>query len=139
MSQDTRWGLAGWLAISFLLFTASACARTDWIQETLVTVDVTGTWVGSCARPGTYGIGSIEMTLEQRGSKVTGRARGMPGYVSAIEGTVSGDVLRYGSEGNQRGELNVSEDEMSGWAVVDNKSVTCQLHRRASSESPRSP
>ena len=43
MSLDTLWGLAAWLAISFLLFTASACARTDWIQQTLVTVDVTGT------------------------------------------------------------------------------------------------
>ena len=79
------------------------------------------------------------MTLAQSGPKVTGQARGMPGHVSPIEGTVSGDVFRYGSQGYQRGELQVSEDEMSGWAVVDNKSVTCQLRRQASSESPRSP
>jgi hypothetical protein len=137
MSLDTPWGLAAWLAISSLLFTALACARTDWIQETLVTVDVTGTWSGSCVRPGTYAAGNIEMTLS--GSRVTGQSRAMPGHVSPIEGTVSGDVFRYGSQGYQRGELQVSEDEMSGWAVVDNKSVTCQLRRQASSESPRSP
>ena len=25
----------------------AGCARPDWIEQTLVTVDVTGTWVGS--------------------------------------------------------------------------------------------
>ena len=131
--------ITAWLALGVVLFTAAACARRDWIEETLVTVDVTGTWIGSCGRPGTYAEGKIEITLAQSGSKVTGQARAMPGHVSPIEGTVSGDVFRYGSHGYQRGELQVSEDEMSGWAVVDNKSVTCQLHRQASSESPRSP
>src|SRR5262252_7311213 len=57
----------------------SGCAKPDWIQQTLVTVDVTGTWVGSCAGTGQYTIPLIEMTLEQRGPRVTGDGRTSPG------------------------------------------------------------
>jgi hypothetical protein len=33
------------LIVAALAF-SSGCARTDWIERTLVTVDVTGTWFG---------------------------------------------------------------------------------------------
>ena len=39
--------MAAWLAISFLVLTAAGCARPDWIEQTLVTVDVTGVWRGT--------------------------------------------------------------------------------------------
>ena len=39
---------------------ASGCAKPDWIEQTLVTVDVTGTWVGSMGK----GPGVVEVRLE---------------------------------------------------------------------------
>jgi len=42
---------------------ASGCTKPDWIQQTLVTVDVTGTWVVTEGP-------RVELKLEQRGSKV---------------------------------------------------------------------
>jgi hypothetical protein len=39
------------LIIAAMVF-GSSCAKPDWIQQTLVTVDVTGMWVGSNSRPG---------------------------------------------------------------------------------------
>ena len=39
--------IAGALIIVAALAFGSGCARTDWIERTLVTVDVTGTWYGS--------------------------------------------------------------------------------------------
>ena len=46
----------------------SACARSDWIEQTLVTVDVTGTWQ-STEGP------LFELELEQQGPKVKGVVR----------------------------------------------------------------
>ncbi len=49
---------------SLALLIASGCAqRSDWIEGTLVTVDVTGRWVG---------VGGFDMTLRQTGPKATG-------------------------------------------------------------------
>jgi hypothetical protein len=42
----------------------SGCAKPDWIQQTLVTVDVTGMWRDTD--------GTVELKLEQYGPKVTG-------------------------------------------------------------------
>lgn len=51
----------------------SGCARPDWIQQTLVTADVTGAWVGS-TMPRLVGGSSLEvrLELEQEGAKVKG-------------------------------------------------------------------
>jgi len=38
--------IAGVLILAGLVF-VSGCSRSDWIERTLVTVDVTGTWYGS--------------------------------------------------------------------------------------------
>ena len=48
------------------------CASTDWIDRTLVTVDVTGVWEGSWSTG--QGTGDVRLTLQQRGPKVTGRS-----------------------------------------------------------------
>ena len=66
------------LAMSFLLLSISGCARTrsDWVQETLVTVDVSGVWRGNVSRAeGAMDYGSIELTLQPNGPKVTGQVR----------------------------------------------------------------
>ena len=34
------------------LVLAAGCARSDWIESTLVTVDVTGRWTGTWSAPG---------------------------------------------------------------------------------------
>jgi len=63
-------------------------AKSDWIQQTLVTVDVTGTWRS------TEGV-LVELLLEQQGSKVTGSIRRGSAWDGAIVGTVGGDLFRF--------------------------------------------
>ena len=55
------------LILVAVLALGSGCAKPDWIDQTLMTVDVTGTWRDSG--------GTIDLTLEQQGSKVTGSMR----------------------------------------------------------------
>jgi hypothetical protein len=58
-------------ALLALLIVVSGCARSDWIDRTLVTVDVTGTWQGD-ASLGSGGSGHslmFEFTLEQHGRR----------------------------------------------------------------------
>ncbi len=107
-----------WLQIGLvLLLVASGCVqRADWIEGTLVTVDVAGRWTGTMY--GGWG-GALNLTLRQTGPKVTGDVNlASPiGHVwsGPIEGTVSGDVLRFSRpDGNLRGEVIVAGDEMSG-------------------------
>ena len=52
--------------VASLLF-ATGCAKTDWIDRTLVTENVTGTWEGTSFT----GIGLL-FELEQQGSTVKG-------------------------------------------------------------------
>ena len=98
------------------------CAKPDWIQDTLVTVDVTGTWVGSINPTGASL--AVRLELEQNGPKVTGSLRVMSAGTSGgtgtlgsgpIEGTVSGDVLSVKrTNGSFSAEMSVSGDEMTG-------------------------
>ncbi len=93
----------------------SGCAKPDWIEQTLVTVDVTGTWQGSTSGAG----GSFELVLEQQGAKVTGTIvqRGFTGGNSTgpLDGTVAGDVFTFkATAGRAKGEVTVSGDEMTG-------------------------
>ena len=64
---------AGLLGVVTLLF-GSGCTKTDWIDRTLVTVDVTGVWRGTLTMSGVNTF-NVEMTLEQRGAKVTGQLK----------------------------------------------------------------
>ena len=80
------------ILVSALAF-GSGCAKPDWIQQTLVTVDVTGTWQSVAG-------GIIRLELKQQGSRVTGSIEWQGGKSGggntegAIEGTVAGDVFR---------------------------------------------
>ena len=112
--------IAGLLLATLLTMTAG-CARTDWIDRTLVTVDVTGTWSGSMGGgPGAYPVPDLLLELEQQGSTVTGSVRFTPGGHAELNGTVAGDVSRFkglrahGNASGIEGELTVSGDEMSG-------------------------
>jgi hypothetical protein len=102
-----------WAILAAALACGSGCARPDWIAQTLVTVDVTGTWRSSES-------GLLELELEQQGTRVSGSynfamATSRSG---AIEGTVAGDVFRFsqtsGTYGPLNGEMTVSGDEMRG-------------------------
>src|SRR5258706_358615 len=70
------------------------CARTDWIDRTLVTVDVTGTWYGKSVGAA-YGPPDFLFELRQQGGTVKGTMRFVPGGYREIDGTVAGDVLRF--------------------------------------------
>src|SRR5215470_1184755 len=65
---------AMWAFVATTLVLSSGCTKQDWIDRTLVTVDVTGTWLGDIE--GTAG-GSRELSLEleQQGSTVKGFIR----------------------------------------------------------------
>jgi hypothetical protein len=100
------------LAVGLVLFFVSGCAqRADWVEGTLVTVDVTGVWKGSIASgmPGEF-----EMTLTQRGARVTGHGR-IRAHKFSVDGTVRGDVFTFNEpEGRLRAEARVNGDEMDG-------------------------
>ncbi len=110
----------GFSAAVLLALAACGCAqRTDWIEGTLVTVDVNGNWTGMAVAV-REGVGSgsfqaeMELTLTQRGPKVVGDCRIRTTKV-AIEGTVRGDVLSFAASGGRlRAEATVTGDEMDG-------------------------
>ena len=117
------------LLLATLVF-GSGCAKSDWIERTLVTVDVTGTWrSGSVGGAGGANVGgTIWLELEQQGATVKGsmqyvglRSPSLSAEMRAIHGTVTGDVFRFHQEsGPVEGELTLSGDEMVGQAwVVD--------------------
>src|SRR5262245_53379979 len=112
------------LVVAVMLILLSACAKPDWIEQTLVTVDVTGTWQGYQAGPLGQG-GFYELFLEQEGPKVKGsirRAGAVQGLIISgpIEGTVAGDVFRFGqTNGTLKGEMTVSGDEMVGEVLTN--------------------
>jgi len=110
------------LLIAATLLFDFGCAKQDWIDRTLVTVDVTGTWEGTLAS----GIGLL-LELEQQGSTVKGSMRLTAGASQnpfglrpgPIEGSVAGDVFRFTqTNGSAEGELTVSGDEMNGRATL---------------------
>ena len=59
----------------------------------------------------------MELTLEQRGPKVTG-VLSVRGQKTTIEGAVRGDVFSFATpDGRVKAELTVMGDEMSGHGV----------------------
>jgi hypothetical protein len=128
------------LLLSTLLTMGAGCARTDWIDRTLVTVDVTGTWYGAAAG---Y---SFDFDLKQQGSTVKGllRLRGIPsgsGDPSGpIEGTVGGDVFRFrDTRGILEGEMTANGDEMVGLISTSFGRRPLSLQRVDPSSLPASP
>lgn len=122
-------------SVRLVLFVALACvlgcARSDWIDRTLVTVDVTGTWEGTAANA--QGSSWFQFTLEQEGSQIKGAVRGwaLTG-TQPLVGVVSGDRLTFKVGGGRfDGELTVAGDEMNGQAHAPYLYTrsTLQLHR----------
>ena len=119
----------------------SGCARSDWIERTLVTVDVTGTWEGSA--PTTAGQSWLRLILEQHGARVTGSmesSRFGATQGGSINGTVTGDVFtfRHTQEARFTGEMTVSGDEMIGQASIPYTYNQARLTlRRVTSSPPR--
>jgi len=112
-AKGARRTMIAWLAMGLLMLAAAGCTRPDWIEQTLVTVDVTGVWRG------TYGIEPFEVTLQQSGPKVTGqfvmRTGGQGKVDGPVEGTINGDKLRFhDSRGRVAVEAQVNGDEMTG-------------------------
>ena len=115
--------IAAMLMAAALAIGGGCTTSPDWIDRTLVTVDVTGTWQGRAAALIGGGSISFELTLKQHGPKVDGSVRqegrrtsGVPDeYSGPIDGTVAGDVLSFRQKnGSLQGEMTVSGDEMTG-------------------------
>jgi len=114
-------------AIAVALLFASGCAQKDWIDRTLVTVDVTGTWYGMAGGPANAHPGEFLLELKQEGATVTGFLRQLTvggssatGNLSGpINGSVAGDVFRFNSKRDLvQGELKVNGDAMSGTVLI---------------------
>jgi hypothetical protein len=135
--------IMGGMLLAAVLWIGSGCTRSDWIDRTLVTVDVTGTWEGTSSSGASY-----HFTLAQLGTRVQGSARRMGGITSAtitvsgpVEGTVAGDTFSLTPVGplNFSDEMRVSGDEMTGKLLdrMGNSPVT--LRRVESSPPPSAP
>ena len=114
--------------VSALACGAGCASRPDWIEQTLVTVDVTGQWTGKWVGP--TGGGDFRMTLEQTGPKATGNVE-LIGVADSynwngpIAGTVKGDVLSFTRWDTRiQGEVTVAENEMSGSVTFTPVSVS---------------
>src|SRR6267142_6478380 len=80
----------------------SGCATPpDWIERTLVTVDVTGTWYGASPVRGQGDVPDLWLELQQEGPKTKGSTRASMGAAQSprlfgpIEGTIAGDVFTF--------------------------------------------
>ena len=122
-------------AIAVALLFASGCAQKDWIDRTLVTVDVTGVWEG--AQAGTGRPVPVVFVLQQQGPKVTGEIRNLGAWPNTsagsipIQGTVNGDTLSLREVSGQtlRVVLQVNGDEMTGSGELST-SFRVSLRRR---------
>jgi len=131
--------VAGALVAAALAF-GFGCARPDWIQGTLVTVDVTGVWVGSTGK----GDREVRLELEQQGPKVKGYFRPLgpglavhPWFEGPIDGALGGDVFSFRlTNGTMEGDMTVSGDEMTGYVTIGSP-VPISLRRLDSSAPPR--
>jgi hypothetical protein len=140
--------LIGGLFVLITLTFGSGCAKTDWIDPTLVTESVTGVWAGSMVSPDGQPMirQGVRLELQQEGAKVIGSFEGSStgsfvGQGSApIEGSEAGDVFRFDdARGTVNGELTVSAEEMTGHGVFGIRPVTITLRRVQSAQSPTSP
>jgi len=108
----TRRSFVGLLTVGL-----AGCAKADWIESTLVTVDVTGTWTGQVGLTGVL----LELQLRQRGAVITGNLlssgyqQGAARGEGPLEGEITGDVVRLRqTNGQWRFDLTVAGDEMTG-------------------------
>ena len=127
------------LVVGFVMVMASGCAqRADWIEGTLVTVDVTGRWAGTYFQATGGGSGGVfDMTLRQTGPKATGDVRltgpNVLGWSGPVDGTVSGDVLKFSRpDGRLRGEVTVAGKGVARFFSSRDFTLKLQRQPRAS-------
>ncbi len=126
--------------LAMALMSTVGCASKDWIDRTLVTENVTGSWTGTVG-----GRSSFRLDLKHEGPKVTGACQWLGGGApEAIEGSVAGDVFTFRSaRGSVSGELTVSGDEMtgqiSGWTFGGAQTRQISMRRNSASPPPSSP
>jgi hypothetical protein len=127
--------IAGML-IAAMLVVGFGCAKTDWIDRTLVTVDGAGTWRN-------VGSGSYRFELKQNGPNVSGflQTSGGTTLSGPIEGSVAGDTLRFKlANASVEGEMRVTGDEMAGRIQgLPGTNTQFTLRRVDSSSPPVSP
>ena len=136
MRTVTRVLIAAALAFSL------SCAQKDWIDRTLVTVDVTGVWTGRAYIPhaATGLIIDVRLELAQEGPKVKGSIKPSGSIpwrnldpsptTGSVEGAVAGDVFEFREvTGHTTGRLTVSGEEMSG--EITEKATYSVVLRRA--------
>jgi hypothetical protein len=133
--------IAGLFLITLLTISA-ACAKTDWIDRTLVTVDVTGVWTGG--QTGGSGnpplLENVVLDLTQQGSTVKGSLRVSQRESGPVEGSVAGDLFKFRSaRGGLEGELTVNGDEMTGVTSSLGGRIRISFRRVDSSSPPASP
>ena len=103
--------------VAAALALVSGCAQSDWIERTLVTVDVTGICQSAEG-------GLLQLELAQQGSRVRGSilmqgVQGVNSISGPIDGTLAGDVLSFRqAEGGFAGQVTVSGEEMKGQGRV---------------------
>jgi len=107
-----------WAFVATALVLGS-CAQKDWIDRTLVTADVTGTWAGLVEGSGAGIASDFRLELRQEGPAVKGtvqaRATGVGDLSGPLQGTVGGDMFRFkNTRGSLEGEVTVDGDEMTG-------------------------
>lgn len=136
------------LAVSLVMLLG--CAKTPWVDRTVITEDVNGVWLGSMAGPDGQPManGQVRLELQQRASKVTGSVYssssswlGSSGRPSlSIEGSMADDVFTFRDDRSiLSGELTVNGDAMTGRGFMGGRPVTFTLRRieMASSVVPR--
>ena len=137
-----------WMMGGLLVSGALGCTRSDWIQSTLVTADVSGEWQGNLTKQSaSYGPSLIQLNLHQSGPKVTGTFSFGPGPTASpssttnlpLEGTVSGDVFSFRNlNGSVTADLQVDGDAMKGAGTIlevlngqaRTGPVSIEIHRR---------
>jgi hypothetical protein len=133
--------LIGLLTVATLLI-GSGCAKQDWIDRTLVTVDVTGVWRGPMSQLSTGSGGEARLELQQQGPNVSGHMQIPAGTIVSgpITGTVAGDVFKFtDARGTLFGELTVNGDEMTGQYSGPMGARPISLRRENSIPPPASP
>jgi hypothetical protein len=132
-----------WILLAATLAIGSGCATPpDWIERTLVTVDVTGTWYGASPLQVGTTYPTLWLELRQVGPKAQGSARAYlglsPTLSGPIEGTITGDVFTFRqTNGTLKGELTFSGDEMKG-EILEPRRVPIVLRRIESPARPDS-
>ena len=108
----------GLVVVKASLLLASGCTHSDWIERTLVTVDVTGSWSGTPEGAQFGRPAEIFLELRQEGATVTGLLRsattqgtsGTGPLTGPINGTVAGDLFHFrDSRGSVEGQMRLAE------------------------------